>query len=72
MICFTSTLNKFFTFLQLDLIFNLLKQWKLIFNILVNRNGKKLTLSRKKKQNKQTNKQKNKNKNKILTVHRKS
>ena len=29
------------TLLQLDLIFRLLKQWKLIFNISVNRSGKK-------------------------------
>ena len=42
-----------FTILQLDLIFNLLKQWKWIFNISVNRNGKNtlLTVSRKKIQN---------------------
>ena len=46
------------TFLQMDLTFNLLKQWKLIFNISVNRNGKKLTVSRKK--------------SKLLTVNRKS
>ena len=41
--------NKFLTFLkQWKLIFNLLKQRKIVFKISVNRNRKKLTVSRKK------------------------
>ena len=43
---------------QWKLIFNFLKQWKLIFKISINRNGKKLTVRRKKVKN--------------LTVHRKN
>ena len=41
----------------MEINFNFLKQWRLIFKISVNRNGKKLTVSRKKA--------------KILTVSRK-
>ena len=50
------------------LIINFLKQWKLIFNISANRNGKKLTVSRKMAKILTVSRKKTK----ILTVNRKS
>jgi len=48
--------------------YNFLKQWKLIFNISVNRNGEKLTVSRKMVNILTVSRKKTK----ILTVNRKS
>ena len=56
-----------FTTINRNLTINFLKQWKLIFNISVNRNGKKLTVSRKMARVLTVSRKKTK----ILTVNRK-